>query len=232
MAGMSRRDFLGKAGGASAALAFMAANGITLKANPLGLPIGSQTYPHLARIQSGDFAGLLKDMKAIGIDQIELCSPGYKQFTSLADGKATRKILDDNGIKAVSAHFTMPEYRNENGFSHAKAIEWAQQLGLQQMSTASVLGKVTNGMTTLEEVKRACAEYNKIGAITKAAGMQQITHHEGFENSRLEDGRLTFALLLENYDPELVKIQFQMCRPCPCPPRRRRWLPWSNRPSP
>lgn len=210
MAGMSRRDFLGKAGGASAALAFMAANGITLKANPLGLPIGSQTYPHLARIQSGDFAGLLKDMKAIGIDQIELCSPGYKQFTSLADGKATRKILDDNGIKAVSAHFTMPEYRNENGFSHAKAIEWAQQLGLQQMSTASVLGKVTNGMTTLEEVKRACAEYNKIGAITKAAGMQQITHHEGFENSRLEDGRLTFALLLENYDPELVKIQFQM----------------------
>lgn len=101
--------FLQQAGGASAALAFMATNGIKLNANPLGLPIGSQTYPHLARIQSGDFAGLLKDMKAIGIISIELCPPGYKQFTSLADGKTTRKILDDNGIKAVSAHFTMPD---------------------------------------------------------------------------------------------------------------------------
>ena len=83
-------------------------------------------------------------------------------------------------------------------------------LGLMQMSTASVLGKVTTGMTTLEEVKRACDEYNKIGAITKAAGLQQITHHEGFENSRIEDGRLTFPVLLEYYDPELVKMQFQM----------------------
>ena len=210
MSVMSRREFLGKTGGASAALAFMAASGIKLHANPLGLPIGSQTYPHLARIQSGDFGGLLKDMKAIGIEQIELCSPGYTQFKSLADGKQTRKILDDNGMKAVSAHFTMPEYRNQNGFSHQKAIEWAHDVGLMQMSTASVLGNVTNGMTTLEELKRACDEYNKIGAITKAAGLQQITHHEGFENSRIEDGRLTFPVLLEYYDPELVKMQFQM----------------------
>ena len=67
MSGMSRREFLGKTGGASAALAFMAGSGIKLHANPLGLPIGSQTYPHLARIQSGDLAGLVKDMKAIGI---------------------------------------------------------------------------------------------------------------------------------------------------------------------
>ena len=43
MAGVSRREFLYKRGGASAALAFMVANGIKLNANPLGLPIGSQT---------------------------------------------------------------------------------------------------------------------------------------------------------------------------------------------
>ena len=53
MAGISRRSFL-EAGGVSAALAFMAANGVKLKANPLGLPIGSQTYPHRARIAAGE----------------------------------------------------------------------------------------------------------------------------------------------------------------------------------
>ncbi len=51
--------------------------------------------------QSGDFAGLLKDMKGAGIDVIELCSPSYAEFASLADGKATRKIIDDNGLKCL-----------------------------------------------------------------------------------------------------------------------------------
>jgi hypothetical protein len=51
----------------------MAASGIKLHANPLGLPIGSQTYPHLACIQSGDLAGLVKHMKAIGIEAAVHC---------------------------------------------------------------------------------------------------------------------------------------------------------------
>ena len=52
MAGVSRRDFLQQAGGASAALAFMVVNRITLDASPLGLPIGAQAWPHRARIAS------------------------------------------------------------------------------------------------------------------------------------------------------------------------------------
>ena len=89
-------------------------------------------------------------------------------------------------------------------------IAWAQDIGMTQMSTASLGGRVTNGMTTLEEVKRAADEYNKIGAVAKKAGLQQALHNEGFENSRLEDGRLTYPVLLEYLDPDLVKMQFQM----------------------
>ena len=37
-----------------------------------------------------------------------------------------------------------------------------------------------------------------------------MTHNEGFENSRLNDGRLTYPVLLEYLDPELMKMQFQM----------------------
>src|SRR5687768_12119166 len=108
MADISRREFFRKAGADAAVIGFLAAGGVKLGANPLGLPIGSQTYPHRARIVAGEFAALLKDMKGIGIDVIELCSPGYAEFASLADGKATRKLLDDNGLKCLSAHFTMP----------------------------------------------------------------------------------------------------------------------------
>jgi sugar phosphate isomerase/epimerase len=149
---------------------------------------------------------LLKDMKAIGIEVIELCNPAYKEFSSLADGKQTRKIVDDHGMKCLSAHFTMPSLRQEQG----KQIEWAQALGMTMMSTATLSARVTNGMTTAEEVKRAADEYNKIAAGAKKAGLQQILHNEGFENSRLEDGRLTYPVLLEYLDPDLVKMQFQM----------------------
>jgi sugar phosphate isomerase/epimerase len=207
MSAMTRREFFKKTAADAAVAGFlMAAAGRRAYASPLGLPIGSQTYPHRERIVKGEFAGLLKDMKAIGIDVVELCNPAYAEFKSLADGKQTRKILDDNGMKCLSAHFTMNSLRSDPGAQ----IEWAHALGMTQMSTASLGGRVTNGMTTVEEVKRSADEYNKIAAGAKKAGLQQALHNEGFENSRLEDGRLTYPVLLEYLDPELVKMQFQM----------------------
>jgi sugar phosphate isomerase/epimerase len=208
MAGVSRRAFLEKAGGASAALAFMAANGIKLNANPLGLPIGSQTWPHRARIGTDGYAGLaavLKDMKSIGIEIVELISPSG-EFKALTDGKQVRKILDDHGLKSPSAHFR--GVRTPGNLP--TLIEWGNAIGMTHMNMASMGGQVVNGVTTLEMVKRTCDEYNKIGAITKKAGLQLMTHNEGFENSRLDDGRLTYPVLLEYLDPSLVKMQFQM----------------------
>jgi sugar phosphate isomerase/epimerase len=147
-------------------------------------------------------------MKALGIDVIELCSPSYGEadFGKLADGKATRKILDDNGIKCLSCHFGMNVLRSD----HQKQIDWALEIGMIQMSTATLTGRTVNGVTTEDEVQRAAFEYNKIAEGAKRNGMQQILHNEGFENSRLEDGRLTYPVLLQYLDPNLVKMQFQM----------------------
>jgi sugar phosphate isomerase/epimerase len=210
MTGFSRREFLQQAGSASAALAFMAANGIKLNASPLGLPIGSQTWPHRARIGTDGYAGLaslMKDMKAIGIDIVELISPSG-EFKALTDGKQVRKILDDHGIKSPSAHFRGVR----TPANLPTLIEWGNAIGMTHMNMASmgVTGDVINGVTTLERVQRVCDEMNKIGAITKKAGLQLMTHNEGFENSRLADGRLTYPVLLEYLDPDLMKMQFQM----------------------
>ena len=209
MAGLSRRTFL-EAGGASAALAFMVANGITLKANPLGLPIGSQTYPHRARIQADGLKGfdaLLKDMKGIGIEAVELCNAnGYKDFAALTDVKTARKMLDDNGIRALSAHFNIATLRKQQ----QQEIDWALALGMTQMSTASLQGAVKDNVTTLDEVKKAADEYNKMGALAAKNGLKQALHNEGFENSLLQDGRRTYFALMEHFDPKLVFMQFQM----------------------
>ena len=203
---LSRREFFAKTGVSAAAMTVFASGIATLKANPLGLPIGSQTYPHRVRIACGDFVGLLKDMKAIGIEVIELCDPWhYADFKSLVDGKATRKMLDDNGIKAISAHVGMDSYRTK----YADVVKWAHDVGLVQLSTADLGGKTNNGWTTEDEVKRAAAEYSQIGLNSKKEGFQQALHNETFANSRLVDGRLTYPILLQSLDPA-VGMQFQM----------------------
>ena len=178
---------------------------LNLFANPFGMPIGSQTYPHRQRIKDGDFPGLCRDMAGLGIGNIELCSPAYAEFNSLADGKQTRKILEDHGLKCPSAHFGLAELRSKQ----QQAIAWAHDIGMTQMGTASLNGHVENGVTTMEIVKHASEEYNRIAEAADKAGMQQFLHDERFEMSKA-DGRLTYEVLLELLDPKLVKMQFQM----------------------
>src|SRR5437667_9848713 len=105
MPSISRRGFVGKAVRNLSAAGCLSASARTLFANPLGLPIGSQTYPHRQRIKDGDFAGLCKDMFDLGIRNVELCSPSYAEFASLTDGKQVKTILADHGLKCPSSHF-------------------------------------------------------------------------------------------------------------------------------
>jgi hypothetical protein len=111
MAGISRRDFFKKAGADAAVVGILAVTADKLYANPLGLPIGSQTYPHRQMIVDGKFPDLLKTLKDIGVERIELCSAlGYKEFASLSDAKQTKKIIGDHGLKCESAHFSMRSF--------------------------------------------------------------------------------------------------------------------------
>jgi sugar phosphate isomerase/epimerase len=201
MNAISRRSFFRN----SAAAACAAAVGRELRSNPLGLPIGSQTYPHRQRIRQGDLAGLCKDMAALGIGVVELCSPGYGEFAGLADAKETRRIIEDHGLTCPSAHFTLRELRNTQG----QAIAWAKELGMTQMGTASLSGHTENGVAAMDVVKRAAEEYNRIGEAAARAGIQQFLHDENFEMARVE-GRLVYEVLVELLDPKLVKMQFQM----------------------
>jgi sugar phosphate isomerase/epimerase len=174
-----------------------------LKASPLGLPIGSQTYPHRQMIRDGDFSGLLKTLKDAGVEAIELCSAlGYADFAPLSDPKLVKKTLADHGMKCESAHFSMRELRE----NQQKSIDWAREIGMTQMVVATLGGSRT---PTMDDVKKAADEYNGIAAVAAKAGVQQALHNEGFESSSV-DGRRTYDILLELLDPKLVKFQFQM----------------------
>jgi sugar phosphate isomerase/epimerase len=62
---------------------------------------------------------------------------------------------------------------------------------------------------TMDDVKKAADEYNKIAAVAAKADIVQGLHNEGFELSEVE-GKRTYDILFELLDPKLVKFQFQM----------------------
>jgi sugar phosphate isomerase/epimerase len=175
-------------------------------ANPLGMPIGCQTWP-VRQMIAKDFPGTIKQLAAIGFQTIELCSPvGYadNDFFSLAkySGSELRKILGDAGVTCVSSHFTIEELReNQEG-----RIAWAKDIGLTQMLVPTLNGPKH---PTMDDVKRAADEYNKIGERAAKAGIQQGLHNEDFELT-IVDGKRTYDLLLEFLEPGLVKFQFQI----------------------
>ena len=208
MGQMTRRVFLEKTAAGAAAGACMLAGAKTAFANPLGLPIGSQTYPHRAMIAEGKFVDLLKQLKSIGVDQIELCGhlggAGYPEFKSLADAKATRTIVEDNGLKAVSCHFLFPELRD----NLARAIAWSNDLGLEQMMIPTLKSGATTG--TLEEAKLLTGEFNKMAVDINKAGMRAGAHNEAFDLVKLADGTFIYDYIIAMTDPKLIGFQFQM----------------------
>jgi sugar phosphate isomerase/epimerase len=205
MSDISRRDFAKTAAGAVAA-GLMLSTGIELHANPLGLPIGCQTWPVRDMIAK-DFPGTIKTLAAAGFQTIELCSPiGYKDdgFAGLSKykGSELKTILSDAGVSCVSSHFGIDELRKNQEAS----IAWAKDVGLTQMLVPSLDGPKK---PTLDDVKRAADEYNKMGEKAAQAGVQQGLHNEDFELSKV-DGQRTYDVLFALLDPKLVKFQFQV----------------------
>jgi len=203
---LSRREFIRSAASSTLLGAAVSVTSPMLRANPLDLPIGCQTWPVRARIAK-DLRGTLKELAAAGFQAIELCSPvGYSDsgFAGLSKfkGAELRAILSDAGLTCISSHFSIDELRK----SQDDRISWAKDLGLTQMMVPSLDGPKK---PTMDDVKRAAEEYNRMGERAAAAGIVQGLHNEDFELTSV-DGKRTYDLLFQLLDPKFVKFQFQI----------------------
>lgn len=195
MQAISRRTLL--SAGAAALLA---------KADPLGMPIGCQTWPVRDSIGK-DFDGTLRNLASIGFRRIEMCSPpGYSGsgFAPLVGmkGAEMRRHIQDAGLGCESCHYGFRELKDNPD----ERIAFAKELGLTQMIVA------TFGLpqsATLTDWGRAADELNAIGERTQKAGIQLGFHNHDFEFHQI-DGVLVYDDLMRRLDPKLVKMQFQV----------------------
>jgi sugar phosphate isomerase/epimerase len=203
---VTRRNFIkSTAAGLSAAGLLAAVDVPSLFANPLGLPIGCQTWPVRTMIQQ-DFPGTVKQLSDAGFKSIELCSPfSYKQFAAVGNYKAPelKKILSDNGVMCISCHFSEKEMQDN---ADAR-LAWANEVGLKQ-----VVFPLLNGPKnpTMDDVKQAADALNQVAAVVDKAGLQQTLHNEGWLAATTTDGTKVYDGLLQYLDPKLVKFQFQI----------------------
>jgi sugar phosphate isomerase/epimerase len=191
----SRRQFLG-----AAACALPAA----LRADPLGLPIGCQTYP-VREALGKDFDGTLKELAKIGFRRIEMCSPpsfakaGYGPLVGMKASEM-RERIQAAGMGCESCHYQFGELKE----SLDERIAFAKELGLKQMVAATF--SLRNA--PLSDWARAAGELNKIGEKIHKAGLQAVFHNHNIEFTQL-DGVLIYDKLMSEFDPKLVKMQFQ-----------------------
>lgn len=167
------------------------------------IPIGFQSY--VLREEIGlDITATLKEMVALGYQYVEMCSPsGYMgPFEPLAkySGKELKAVIEDTGIGCISSHFTLKEMRT----TLDERLDFANQMGLRHFVCSGGLDA-----PTLDEVKAKCAEMNAMGEKITKAGLTAAFHNHDAEFKHTFDGRYVYDILLDELDPNLVKMQFQ-----------------------
>jgi sugar phosphate isomerase/epimerase len=204
----TRRDFLITSGMAlgSASLISPLSFGYGLKNKNEVESFGFQVWTIRKKLVE-DFPGTLKMMAGLGYKEVEMCSPlgysiaGFKPLNDMS-GSDMLKIIDDTGLKCTSSHYTMGELKN----SLDNRIEWTLQMGFKQIILSSFgLGRDAS----LDDFRRAADELNKIGEKTQAAGIQAGFHNHHGEFEKRGD-ELIYDSLLDELDPDLVKMQFQL----------------------
>lgn len=203
---ISRRKFFGTSlalGGAALAAQLP----LDLSALPAGkmykLPLGFQVWT-LREDLLKDFPGTLKKMAGLGYEAVEMCSPPGYGWTPLVkySGKEMLKIVNDAGLKFESTHYGMEELRSNLN----DRIAFAAESGQKQIILSSFWLPKT---ATLDDWRKAADELNEIGRKTKAAGIQTGFHNHHDEFGEI-DGVLIYDELLKSFDPDLVKMQFQV----------------------
>jgi sugar phosphate isomerase/epimerase len=176
-----------------------------LGATPLGLPLGCQLYP-VRNDLAKDFEGTLKELSGAGFRMVELCSPhGYENagFGVLLKMKPAeiRQKFRDAGLGCESSHYNLKELKE----NLPERIAYAKELGLKQIILASASLRKD---ATLSDWARVAGDLNKIGEQTLKAGLQAGFHNHDVEFGTI-DGTLVYDKLMSEFDPKLVKMQFQ-----------------------
>ncbi|WP_046494920.1 sugar phosphate isomerase/epimerase family protein [Streptomyces odonnellii] len=209
-----RRDFLRATVGTTVALAAASVTGATAAnasaaTRGLSIPkdrIGIQLYSIRDKVSALGFGVVLPELARIGYKEIEFA--GYTQNTSILGRQITlpeiRRLLDDNGLRAVGSHVGIGNLRN----NIQGELDAAEILGMPHVGTANA----PTNVNTVAGYLAAAEEFNTWGAAATARGLKLYQHNHAGEFAFATDQpsvRL-YDVFLRNTDPRHVYLEMDV----------------------
>lgn len=179
---LNRRKFLALSAAAWPAMALGAGKHI---------PLGAQLYTIRDLLKGNNLLPLLKQIRAIGYEEVELYADLYNKRTA----HELAGVLQRSGLAAPSGHFNYEDF--------AAKIPYAKRLGLKWM-VCPMLPKAQWGSP--EGFRRAANNFNNWGKQVKQQGMRFAFHNHNYEFQDLK-GTTGFDILVKETDPELVWLE-------------------------
>jgi len=207
---MKRRNFLGNTGLAVAATVLPIS--CAMAESPNATPkyeLGYQLYS-IRDEMAKDPLATLKALKAMGYVHFEIY--GYDPVADTIYGyepKAFKKVLDDLGLTVTSGHYGFADYLNKSEAEMTQFVDKCISCSTALDSPYITWPWMAPEQRNLETYKSLPPILNKIGAQVKAAGLQFTYHNHGFEFDDY-DGENCYDMILNQTDPDLVKIQVDM----------------------
>jgi sugar phosphate isomerase/epimerase len=156
-------------------------------------PLGVQLYTIRNLIKDDNLLSLLKQIRAIGYEEVELFPTVYKH-----PERELTSILRRSGLTAPSGHFNYDDFVSK--------IPYARRLGLKWM-VCPMLPKGQWGSP--ESFRRAAGAFNQWGKQCQQHGMRFAYHNHNYEFQDLK-GTTGFDILVKETDPELVWLEMDV----------------------
>jgi len=168
--------------------------------------IGVQLYT-VRNAMASDFDGSLAKVAAAGYKLVELAEFSYKNGEVRYFKKTPQELraaLDHYGLDAFSTHLNY-EFLSPESFP--KVLDASKKLGHRYVVCPWIEEKVRKQP---DAWKHICETFNRAGEESKKAGFQFGYHNHWFEFLPV-DGKLPYDVLLEGCDPQLVKMEMDLC---------------------
>jgi sugar phosphate isomerase/epimerase len=140
-----------------------------------------------------DMLGTIRKIGKVGYKAVEFAGYGN------SNPKEIRPVLDESGIKAVSAHVPVADFESRlDG-----VIDDLTTLGCEH----AVVPWLPPERRTLEEFQTLVPKFNTWAARCKEAGLRFGYHNHDFEFTKTDSGQTIWELLTQETDPSLVNFQ-------------------------
>jgi sugar phosphate isomerase/epimerase len=153
------------------------------------LPIGLQLST-LNAMAKADLAGTLKQIHAVGYQEVELTPVAYTRPPD-----QLRKVLAESGLKAPSGHFEYTDLPQQFEYAKALGLDWIVCPMLPKAQWTSIPG-----------FRTAARQFNEWGKHARDLGMRFAFHNHDYEFRRFGDVT-GYDILIKETDPNLVFLE-------------------------